>query len=98
MLPSNLGPLLSFGRYFDDFDFYRFFRFSVFEHFFFLACNFLVSENRKFPDGGVFMRILIFTNDWPEYFDEFAPAGSGGLQNIVFYSTLEKKSAETRLP
>ena len=37
------------------------------------------------------MRILIFTNDWPEYFDEFAPAGPGGLQNIVFYSTLEKK-------
>ena len=66
--------------------------------FFFLACNYSVSENRKFPDGGVVMRISIFTNDRPEYFDEFAPAGSGGLQNIVFYSTLEKKSAETRLP
>ena len=84
MTGSKLSWLLSFGRYFDEFDFYRFFRFSVFELFFFLACNNSVSETRKFPDGGVSPRILIFTNDWPEYFDEFAPAGPGGLQNIVF--------------
>ena len=75
-----------------------FFVFPFLSFFFFLACNFSVSESRKFPDGGVFMRISIFTNDRPEYFDEFAPAGPGGLQNIVFYSTREKKSAETRLP